>query len=85
MAKVKSCKFCEYWRRDWEWEIFYKSDEAVGDCYHSPPVLCQTLIPEVIRKSGYGLLRKHQRDFQMRPLTSSDDFCSNFKNKEVKK
>jgi len=80
MAKGnRKCRNCTYWKRDWEWEIHFKSDEKVGDCCYDPPVLCQTLIPEIIRKSGYGLLRKHQRDFQMRPLTEANDYCSKYK------
>lgn len=87
---MSECKNCLYWKIDIKWSPRDDKEKRImGDCYFNPPVLCQTLIPAVIRASGYIALRDKQPMFQMRPLTESDSFCSNFvkkkKKKEVKK
>lgn len=79
------CKQCKWWVRDWDWAKGDPREERImGDCYFAPPVLCQTLIPAVIRTSGYGQLRAKQEHYQMWPVVSSTSFCANFKKKGMK-
>jgi len=82
------CKNCFYWKRDFLWHKrnpVSKDERKMGECYHSPPEVMQTLIPAVIRLSGYGLLRSKQEEYQMRPITEECDFCAFFKQKKKRK
>lgn len=83
MAKKKDvCKKCKWWKEAIDMDP--ADPRLLGDCYHDPPVLCQTLIPAVIRATGFQHLRWKQEKFQMRPVTEWSDICSKFQRK-VKK
>ena len=79
MKTKKVCKKCNYWVRDWDWDSTDK--RIMGNCHFAPPYLCQTLIPAVIRDSGYSQLKVKQEQFQLRPIVQSTSFCANFKQK----
>ena len=73
------CSKCYWWKHDPQWNKDELEDKRMmGDCYFYPPTLLQTLIPAVIRDSGYGRLRMKQERFQCRPVVSEKDCCSNF-------
>ena len=80
----RRCSKCLYWIKDEEWGQRIVDKRDMGDCFYYPPKVCQTLIPAVIRTSGYDLLREKQEKYQMRPVTSGTDFCSNFESKKEK-
>lgn len=73
-TKLKKCKTCVYWVLDKKWT---KPDgKKWGICCFDPPQLLQILIPTVVRESGLTNIKEKKARFQMRPSTTSNEFCS---------